>query len=540
MFLEHIELWGSGPSRAMRASTLALVAIASVSCGSRSGLTGGEAEEKPVPPPVCVLDSDCERSNLCAPEICGADGFCRVALTVECKTDLPCTDAVCDPATGACLFSPSTPDLDGDGVRAPLPGFAPGAPGSCGEDCDDTNPAAFPGGQEFCDGADNDCDGIIDNGADYLTGFDQGLPTLIRVASDAQEGSGRRGIAYGNGVFGIGYWGRQQSTESYLRGLDRNGLEVFPEVAVAGVNAPSFGTDLAWSGNAFGVTWSDARVDDNYEVYFARFDSFGSKLGPDVRLTDAPDFSIHSRIIFDQGRFALIWDDRRDERTEGGVTVYGQLMSHTGEMLGANVRLTDPSEQAEYPFLAATNAAFGVVYTWLLSGSHVGLRFRSFDKEFNPRSLPIEIVARDVRGPRITALGDLFLVTWDLYGDGPGDAVMGALLSEDGQLLLGPQPLTFGATHARSHDALSLGDRVLLFWVDDSEGNYELFAQVLDGGLNVVEARQRLTDDDADTLGPEAVLGEFGHVGVVVDDWRSGTHQTYFVTVGCGLNQIRR
>ena len=31
-----------------------------------------------------------------------------------------------------------------------------------GGDCDDTNPDAFPGGVEVCDGADNDCDGTID------------------------------------------------------------------------------------------------------------------------------------------------------------------------------------------------------------------------------------------------------------------------------------------------------------------------------------------------------------------------------------------
>ncbi len=31
-------------------------------------------------------------------------------------------------------------------------------------DCDDGNPNAYPGGTEVCDGADNDCDGTVDNG----------------------------------------------------------------------------------------------------------------------------------------------------------------------------------------------------------------------------------------------------------------------------------------------------------------------------------------------------------------------------------------
>jgi hypothetical protein len=53
-----------------------------------------------------------------------------------------------DSMTGVCL----TPDADGDGVR------------QCDNDCNDTNPAIHPGAPELCDGQDNDCDGIIDNG----------------------------------------------------------------------------------------------------------------------------------------------------------------------------------------------------------------------------------------------------------------------------------------------------------------------------------------------------------------------------------------
>ncbi len=44
------------------------------------------------------------------------------------------------------------PDADGDGYNAD-------------EDCDDASPAAAPNAVETCDGVDNDCDGVIDDGA---------------------------------------------------------------------------------------------------------------------------------------------------------------------------------------------------------------------------------------------------------------------------------------------------------------------------------------------------------------------------------------
>jgi subtilisin-like proprotein convertase family protein len=51
------------------------------------------------------------------------------------------------------FYSCSLPDADGDGVLA------------C-TDCDDTNPAIYPGAAEICDGLDNDCDPSTDEGVD--------------------------------------------------------------------------------------------------------------------------------------------------------------------------------------------------------------------------------------------------------------------------------------------------------------------------------------------------------------------------------------
>ena len=65
-------------------------------------------------------------------------------------------------ASGACADLPTAlnactagPDADGDGFTI------------CEGDCDDTDGTVFPNAPEICDGADNNCDGNIDEGFSF-------------------------------------------------------------------------------------------------------------------------------------------------------------------------------------------------------------------------------------------------------------------------------------------------------------------------------------------------------------------------------------
>jgi hypothetical protein len=99
--------------------------------GSNAGGTAGTAGSGGAYV-VCSSTYDCQQKL-------GSDA-CKVNLT-------------CDAATAVCLWSALDQDKDGQ------------PPKLCGGfDCNDADPMVHPGMAEQCDGKDNDCDGLTDNG----------------------------------------------------------------------------------------------------------------------------------------------------------------------------------------------------------------------------------------------------------------------------------------------------------------------------------------------------------------------------------------
>ncbi len=128
------------------------------------GVGGGDPELSCMQPEGYVQEGgDCDDSL--AEVYPGAEEVCD-GLDNDCDGTVDGPDEEGNPPVGASTWYL---DEDGDGYgdtgSATDACDAPTGHVAAAGDCDDTDPAAYPGGEEVCDGADNDCDGQVDNNA---------------------------------------------------------------------------------------------------------------------------------------------------------------------------------------------------------------------------------------------------------------------------------------------------------------------------------------------------------------------------------------
>ncbi|MFO0686020.1 MAG: putative metal-binding motif-containing protein [Sandaracinus sp.] len=111
---------------------------------------------------ACTTDDDCSANSFCVQLATTGQLACLVRCDAEipsCPRRFDCLNSVITPTPGPVCTPVGAPcciDNDDDGYGAGI--------GCRGTDCNDDNASVSPMATEVCDGVDNDCDGMIDQG----------------------------------------------------------------------------------------------------------------------------------------------------------------------------------------------------------------------------------------------------------------------------------------------------------------------------------------------------------------------------------------
>jgi hypothetical protein len=105
------------------------------------------------------------------------------------------------------------------------------------------------------------------------------------------------------------------NSEIYFTRVDEAGSQIGGNVRVTNNSSSSAVPHLAWTGTEYGVTWYDLRQ-NNWEIFFARLDAAGAKIGSDIRVSNNNSLSEYPVVAWDGAEYGIFWQDQRDGNYE--------------------------------------------------------------------------------------------------------------------------------------------------------------------------------------------------------------------------------
>jgi hypothetical protein len=416
-----------------------------------------------------------------------------------------------------------------------LPGKKAGEPGSCGDDCDDSNPNAHPGGVEICDGVDNDCNGVVDDGMGLVP---QG--SGVRV-SDGLGLATPDGLGYSSrdGTYLVSYTAQVGGRDAfYVAVLDAGGARIGAPIPFTHVGQNTYAGPIVWIGDRFGAAWTDRRdtqgMDTNYEIYFNEVGPDGSKLYADRRVTSSVGFSVGPSLAWTGTEFIAVF---QDDGPSGQAynEIFGQRIGLDATLSGNAVPIGRSGYNQEDAVVAVGAHTIGVA--WMGGGASLRrIQAAVLGADLTVKKGPIQLTGATQEGVSPSIVYGQLGYTVAFYDPDGKLPIQGAVIDEQGAVVVPTKPLAKTPGHTRYPTLLSYGDRTVLVYSDDKEKNagYELYAQILGPRLDPLAGEMRLTTAPGDSVGPVAAFGPAGDVGVVFRDDRDGTPEVYFTRLSCG------
>ncbi|HHN74011.1 MAG TPA: M6 family metalloprotease domain-containing protein, partial [Acidobacteria bacterium] len=256
--------------------------------------------------------------------------------------------------------------------------------------------------------------------------------------------------------------------------------------------------DVAWNGTEYGVTWEDDR-DGTAEIYFARVDSAGVRIGSEVRVTTQAGQSSHPRIAWSSAdsRWMIVWDDDRN----GDTDVYFAALDSAGAKVVGDVLIASGVGQQSYPDLSWNGQRLGIVWQDDSTGEWT-IRFVATDASGTAQS-PVKRLEEglgDTIRPAVAwnASGGTFGVVFIDYADGKTRPFIRATrMTQDGGLPVSVKPISEVMFRTDSVDIDSDGTNHFVIWTDHRDGRRSVRVSRTDDRFNIQLDSLHVADDTA-------------------------------------------
>jgi hypothetical protein len=232
---------------------------------------------------------------------------------------------------------------------------------------------------------------------------------------------------------------------------------------------------LVWTGSELAVAWNDGR-DGNFEIYLARLEPDGSKIGGDLRLTNDPMFSATPSLAWTGDELALAWSDDRDGNNE----IYYARVQPDGTVVGGDVRVTDEAAYSSSPAIAVAGGDRALAWLDLRDPDRelyfARLAAGGGNQTGDLRLSELAAASGNATSVAVAWTGDELGVAYAT--DGGASADSNVLLTRrdlDGAAITADVPVADGPESSLDVDIVSTGLIYAIAWADDRDGNVEIY-----------------------------------------------------------------
>ncbi|MDO8526663.1 MAG: hypothetical protein Q7T03_03130, partial [Deltaproteobacteria bacterium] len=266
----------------------------------------------------------------------------------------------------------------------------------------------------------------------------------------------------------------------------------------------SFDASLAWSGSEYGLSWVDGRPNrpQRPEIYFARFDRNGEKLGTDTRITDAPTYKESPFLLWNGNEYGLAWHDNRDEQ----VIPFARI-SRDGVKLASEIHASNVGGYPNVPMLAWNGMEYGL--SWFNTQvSPPSIFFTRVSGAGNKIGEDVVIQSDNgiAKPAPITWLGGQYAMTWgrNIETGFPDTTFYLRKISSEGQQIGRDLPIAEGSSPKMVWTGAEYG----VVWHHDWNRNMELYFGRFDPNGNEIGETIRITNDRNSSYGADLVWNE--------------------------------
>ncbi len=276
------------------------------------------------------------------------------------------------------------------------------------------------------------------------------------------------------------------------------------------------------NGDTIHIVWEEDR-DANYEIYYKRSLNNGTTWENDFRLTNDPNLSIEPCISVSGSKVHVVWVDTRN----GNWEIYYKNSPNSGASWSIDKRLTDNPSYSYSPCVFASGSYVHVVWVDERDGNREIYYKRSNDggntwgNDFRLTNNP-----NNSTNPSLWVSGSNVHVVWQEDRDNNWEIYYkksidnGSTWSSDIRLTNNPQSSLYPSISVS-------GSNIHIVWVDNRDGNNEIYYKRSNDNGNTWSNDIRLTDNPQESFYP-SIFVSGANIHVVWTDYRDGNREIYY------------